>query len=383
MFKRIEGKIDLTRDLWIEIDLGAIAHNVSEIKKLVGDTKVCAVVKADGYGHGAVEIGKTLLDAGASMFAVATVDEALEMREHFRDVPILVLGETDAAVAPIVARARIAVTVTSLGKAQKLAGILRASESPRLAIHIKVDTGMGRIGFAPNEASLEDIVKIARISELEIEGLYSHFSSADEANKDYARLQLKRYQEFSEELRHRGIVPRIRHMANSAGIVELPESHFDMVRTGILPLGLYPSPEVDQTKMDLRPALSLKSRVGFVKTVEHPLPIGYGGDYIASPGEHIVTLPFGYADGLPRALSGKMDVLIGGRRCRQVGRISMDLATVRTAEVVEPGAEAVIVGAQGDEYIGVDELARHMGSINYEVICGFSKRIPRLYISHR
>ncbi|MDO4753574.1 MAG: alanine racemase [Bacillota bacterium] len=398
MYTSIENKDKLNRDLWIEVDLEAIAHNMRVVRKLARSPIVSAVVKADGYGHGAVAVGRTLLENGADRFAVATADEAYELRDAFPDVPILILGEVEVHLAPVLAEKKIAVTVTTPQKLARFAEALCADASRAsayayanpLIVHIKVDTGMGRIGCEPTEemaAEWEAVAGIAVRSHVEIEGIFSHFAKADDADKRFSHLQAKRFTAFVEMLKDRGIEPPIKHMANSAAVMELPEYHFDMVRAGILIFGMTPTGE---KLPELRPALSIKSRAIFVKTIPEDMGIGYSHSYTARKGSRIVTVPAGYADGISRLLSNKMDVLIGGKRCRQVGNICMDHLMVLGHEDVQAGDEIVIAGYQEvpgfpghGECIAIEELAREMGTLNYEIICMLSKRIPRVYIKRQ
>ncbi len=388
MYKIIESTENLNRDLWMEIDLGAIAHNMRVVRKIACSPLISAVVKADGYGHGAVAVAQTLLDNGADRFSVATPDEAFELREHFEDIPILILSEVDAHLAPELARKNIAVTVASADKLRAVCCELRGSASP-LLVHIKVDTGMGRIGFEPSDSAADEISEVLRTlnqeSAIYIEGVFSHFAKADDEDLTFSHIQARRFLDFVDALKMRGIEPEIKHMANSAAIINLPEYHFDMVRAGILLFGTTPTGErferyLDGEIVQLRPALSVKSRATFVKKLDKESGIGYCHAYIAEPGEVIITVPAGYADGVSRTLSGKLEVLVGGRRCRQVGNICMDQMMVKGFDGAKAGDEIILVGSCGSDAVTIEEIARKMGTLNYEVMCMFSKRIPRVYL---
>lgn len=402
MYTSITDKQDLNRDLWIEVDLAAISHNMRIIRLLSRSKRISAVVKADGYGHGAVAVGAALLEGGADHFCVATPDEAYELRAAFPDVSILVLSEVDTHLASELAKQRIAVTATSAEKMRRFADQLFGSDLT-LCVHIKVDTGMGRIGCVPSEASAEAFAEAIRNINLRspspsirIEGVFSHFAKADDRDKTFSHLQAKRFVEFVAMLEKRGICPPVKHMANSAAVIDLPEYHFDMVRAGILLFGMTPTGEplsafsgssrLREEDRCLKPALSIKSRVIFAKKLDEAMGIGYGHTFAAPAGSVVVTVPAGYADGISRLLSGKMEVLIGGRRCRQVGNICMDHFMALAYDGVRTGDEIVIVGTQSSsesesERITAEELAGKMGTLNYEILCMLSKRIPRVYLS--
>lgn len=380
--KRFQKPSELLRPTWIEIDLDAVGHNMREVRRLARSTEVCAVVKADAYGHGAVAIGETLLANGADRFAVATADEALELRAVYPEVPILVLGEiADAAVGRL-AEAGVAVALTSFRRAETMERILSDGGSKRpLAVHVKLDTGMSRIGFCTTttcERSIEEVLELRRFRHIVIEGIFSHFATADESDKSFAHLQLKRYNDFCDALVQRGMKLPLRHIANSAAIIDMPEAHFDMVRAGIVLYGLAPSEEVAMNRIDLKPTLSLRTQVVFVKELEAGVGIGYSHLYRTTAPTRIATLPIGYADGLERGLSNRLIVLHRGRRVPQRGRICMDQIMIEVDEA-EVGDPVVILGSQGSQQITIDEYAELFGTNNYEVICSMGPRIPRIY----
>ena len=367
----------LERSVWAEIDLAAIEHNVKEIRRWVKPTaKLCAVVKADGYGHGALPAAKAALASGADCLAVAIVSEALELRQAGLDVPILVLGYTPPEQAETVITNDITQTVFSLEVARALSAAA-VSQGRTAKVHIKVDTGMGRVGIRPQESG-EFAVAVNSLPNVEIEGIYSHFAASDSSDKAFTLQQFKRFLAAVERVEARGIRIPIRHIANSAAVLDLPETHLDMIRPGIILYGLWPSEEV-RHQLDLRPAMKLKAQVGFVKAVPTGTPISYGLAFYTQRPSRIATLPVGYADGWARSLANRAKVLVKGQRATVVGRICMDQCMVDVTDIagVRAGDEALLFG--GDE-LPVEEVARHMGTIHYEVICMIGKRVPRSYL---
>jgi len=335
-----------------------------------------AVVKADGYGHGAVEVARAALDSGADRLGVAIPEEGWELREAGIAVPILVFGLIQPEEAYKVVEADLDQTVCSVELLQTL-DREAARASKRINVHIKVDTGMGRIGLTP-----EEVVSFARrvqeFKNLNLEGIFSHFATADAKDKTFAQRQLELFDGVLRDLERADIDIPIRHMANSAAILDLPGSYYDMVRPGIMIYGLYPSREVSRS-IELRPAMTLQTKVVAVKTVPRGTPISYGRTFITrAQATVIATLPIGYADGLSRLLSNKGEVLIRGRRAPLVGTICMDMcmADVSSVEGVRCGDEAIIFGEEPP----VDEVAEKIGTINYEVTCAVSRRVPRVYM---
>lgn len=365
------------RPAWVEVDESAIAHNVRTLKGLISpSTRFLAVVKADGYGHGAELTARAALGAGAYGLGVATVDEALVLRGAGIDAPVLVLGEPPAEAAEIIVRERIAVALTSremaiaLSRAAALSGQVAAC-------HLKVDTGMHRIGVRAEEAG--DFAQwLKDLPGLSIEGVFTHFATADvPGDWDFER-QLARFRRALDDIRASGTRPAVVHAANSAATMLHPEAHFDMVRCGIAIYGLEASPDL-RGRVPLRPAMSVHARVSFVKRIGLGDGVSYGLTWRASGPTTIATLPIGYADGLHRVLSNEMTVLIGGRRCRQVGRICMDqlMVEVPAGLDVRTGDEAVIVGRQGAESIEMHELSSLAATIDYELACGLALRMER------
>ncbi|MFY9370378.1 MAG: alanine racemase [bacterium] len=371
----------MLRPTWAEIDLGAIAHNVRVIKDYVGsNTKVMAVVKADGYGHGAAAVARTSLKAGAEYLAVATADEAVDLREAGITAPILVLGTSfpgcgeDKLVELDITQA---VCTLELAEAIERAA---AERGKKALVHIKVETGMGRIGVAAEEGA-DFIARIGKLPHLEIEGLFTHFAAADEEDKGYTWEQYKRFMGLVEDLEARNIkVPPLKHVCNSAAILDLPEMHLDMVRPGAILYGFHPGPQVKKV-LPLRPALFLKTRIVFLKEVKAGARLSYGLTYTVAGGTKIATLPIGYADGYRRHFSNRSEVLVRGRRVPVVGRVCMDQCLIDVGQVpdVAVGDEATLIGRQGDEEITAIELADLIGTLAIDLTCGIGKRVPRIY----
>lgn len=368
--------------VWAEIDLRAIAHNIKEIRRVASPSaKVMAVVKANGYGHGAVEVSRTALANGADWLGVARVAEGVALREAGIEAPVLVLGYIPPEQSGEVVRHRLSQAVYTRDMALALDDAA-AREGTRARVHFKVDTGMGRIGWVAGPGAVREILELARLPHLEVEGIFTHFAAADAADKRYTLEQFQKFIEVVEELRKNGLEFPIRHAANSAAIMELPQTHLDMVRAGIVVYGLYPSDEVDRSRVDLHPAMSLKARVAYVKEVPAGFKVSYGCTYTTSRPTVIATLPLGYADGYSRLLSSRGEVLLHGRRAPVVGRVCMDQVMVDVGHIpgVKMGDEAVLIGRQGDGEISADEVAARLGTINYEVVCMVSYRVPRIYV---
>lgn len=364
------------RPVWAEVDLGAIDHNVKQIRRLTGNrTKICAVVKADAYGHGVIAVAKTVLQAGADQIAVAILNEALELRRAGFLVPILVLGYTPECQAAMIVEYNITQTIFSMESARALSEAAAAA-GKTVTVHIKIDTGMGRIGIRPEDAG-EFAEAVSALPGIEIEGVFSHLADSDNDDKSFANEQYRRFLLGLEAIEAKGIQISIRHIANSAAILDLPHMHLDMVRPGIILYGLWPSNEVDD-KIDLRPAMKLKAKVAFIKDMPPQTSVSYGRAYFTKEKSRIVTLPVGYADGWSRLLAHKGQVLIRGQRAPLVGRICMDqcMADVTHIPGVAVGDEVLLFGGPS---LPVEEVAEHMGTINYEIICMLDNRVPRLY----
>lgn len=366
-----------------EINLDNIRDNVFNIQKHIGkDTKILAVIKADGYGHGSIPIAKYLSRRKLVWgFGVSTVREAVVLRKAGINMPILILGYVFPDDFDTVVHYDITTTVFQLETAKELSKMaVKCEKTAR--IHIKIDTGMGRIGFAPDEKSVDDIVEITKLENIEVEGLFTHFACADCKDKTSAYAQLEKFKFIISELEKRGVSIPIKHCCNSAGIVEFDNDHFDLVRAGIILYGLYPSEEVDKSKIKLYPAMTLKSKVSYVKTVPAGTPISYSSIYVTESERKIATISIGYADGIMRNLTGKGEVLIKGKRAKIVGKICMDqmMADVTDIDGVSQGDVVTVIGKDGDEEISMEEIAEKAGTFNYEFVCGFQRRVPRIYI---
>lgn len=369
-----------TRPVWAEINLDHLAHNISEVRRVTKkEALVTAVIKADGYGHGAIQIGQTLLNNGADRFAVATLSEALQLRSSFPSVEIMVLGYTPDELIHDAISARIIQTVYSLEQAIYFNRIA-ASMTATLKVHVKLDTGMRRIGFECNEASVDDVVQIANLDRLELEGIFSHFAVADETDKTFTHMQARKFTDFVEQLNAKGVNIPIKHICNSAGIIDFPEYHFDMVRAGIMMYGLYPSTEVDMSKVELRQVMALKAKVSHVKMIEAGEGVSYGLKFVSEKPMQVATLPLGYADGYTRLLTGKAKGLISGELKPIIGRICMDQCMIAADELkVSVGDIVTLFGKDDCEALSIDQIATWLGTINYEVVCMIGKRVPRHY----
>jgi alanine racemase len=370
------------RPAYVEINLDHLAHNIREVRRLAAkDAQVMAVIKADGYGHGAAKIAQTLLDNGADRLAVAVLDEAIELRQAGCKGSVFVLGYTQPQRARDVVSHDLEQAIYSWEAALALSQAA-ADQNKTVDVHIKIDTGMGRIGLPPNEETVELINKIHALPNLKIKGLFTHFAVADEVNKAYTNQQFERFTWISSQLEKNGIHIELKHCSNSAAIIDLQSMHLNMVRAGIMLYGLAPSNHVMLQKLELRQAMSLKVRITHVKEIEAGQSVSYGRKFIADKKAKIASLPIGYADGYTRLLSGKAEALIKGQRVPVVGRICMDQCMIEVTgiEDVQVGDEVVLFGQQGDGFISIDEVADKLGTINYEIVCMISRRVPRVYI---
>lgn len=369
--------------VWKEIKLDAVKNNVKNIRGLLKDgTRLLAVIKADAYGHGAVEVAKSLLfDGGADYFGVATYGEAEQLRRAGINTPVLILGAVFGDEYAELVKDNITLTVFDFDTAKKLSDTAKKL-GKTAKIHIKIDTGMARIGFLPSEDAVEEIIKISKLDGIEIEGMFSHFAKADEADKMPTRVQFEKFMFIKNELLKREIKIPICHICNSAGIIDFPEYHLDMVRSGIITYGYYPSDFVNKDALKLESAMSFKSRVVHIKTVEAGTSVSYGGTFTAKEKMKIATVSAGYADGYNRLLSNKADVIINGERCRVLGRVCMDQLMVDATHLknINLGDEVILFGKSGNNTVTVEETAEIIGTINYEVLCSLSKRVPGVYI---
>lgn len=365
------------------VSLDAIARNFEEMRKNIAeDTKIMAVIKADGYGHGAQAIAMMIHDYPYIWgFAVATPEEAIELRNSGVTKPVLILGLVFEEYFPELISRDISLAVADLSMAEKL-NQEASRQDKRVHIHLALDTGMSRIGFADNEESAEEIRKINGLENVRIEGMFTHFARADEKDKAPAKAQLRRYLDFSELLEKAGIKIPLRHCSNSAGIIRMPEANLNIVRAGITIYGIYPSSQVERDIVKLTPAMELISHVTFVKDIPAGTAVSYGGTFVAEKPVRVATVPAGYADGYPRSLSGRGWVLIRGKRAPILGRICMDQFMVDVTDIpeVKPGDKVVLIGKDGKEEISMEEFGDLSGRFSYEFACCIGKRVPRVYI---
>ncbi len=363
----------------VTIDLDVISSNFRAIREKAG-VPVMAVVKADAYGHGAIPVALHLQES-CSFFGVSSMLEALELRRAGIQVPILILGRIPISALETAVRERIRPSIFRYEDAQALshAAVKLGIDAP---FHFAVDTGMSRIGFQATEADADVCAAICRLPGLVPEGLFSHFATADEADLQKARAQAEKFAAFDEMLKCRGVQIQLRHLDNSAGIINF-ENHYEMVRAGIIVYGMYPSYAVDSARLPLRPALEWTSRVTHVKTLEPGREISYGGTCVTTRETVVATVPVGYADGYRRALSGKFYVLIHGQPAPILGRICMDQMMVDVTDIpdVQVDDRVVLIGADGDSAVTMEEIGDAAGSFNYEFVCGISRRVPRFYRS--
>ncbi|MDO4477752.1 MAG: alanine racemase [Lachnospiraceae bacterium] len=369
--------------IYAEINLDHISDNFDKMHAhLKPGTMMAAVIKADGYGHGAVPIGRMLEEKDYIWgFAVATTEEALELRAAGITKPVMLLGCVFPEGLEDLIRADVRLCVFSEDLAEEVAAAAR-SVGRRAAVHIALDTGMGRIGFAMSDEAIESAARICAMEELEVEGIFSHFARADETDHAAAKAQLEHFLYFTKRLEEMGLRIPIYHCSNSAGILGFPEANLDMVRAGISLYGLDPSDEVPCKMLDLKPAMSLHARISYVKRVPAGTAISYGGTYVTAKESVIATIPVGYADGYPRLLSNKGEVLVKGQRAPIRGRVCMDQFMVDVTDIpdVHRGDPVVLLGNMGEETIRAEELGGICGRFNYELACCVNKRVPRIYI---
>ncbi|MES5396993.1 alanine racemase [Bacillus amyloliquefaciens] len=375
----------LCREVWIEVDLDAIKKNIRAIRRHIPNkSKIMAVVKANAYGHGSVEVARQALESGASELAVASVEEGIVLRRAGITAPILVLGFTALSCVKKSAVWNITLSAFQVSWIKKANRILeKEAVSKRLSIHINVDTGMGRLGVRTEEDLLAVVKALKSSTYLSWDGIFTHFSTADEPDTELTMLQHEKFISFLRFLKDQGITLPTVHMCNTAAAIAFPEFSADMIRLGIGLYGLYPSAYIKELDLvKLTPALSLKARIAYVKAmVTEPRTVSYGATYIAEPGEIIATIPIGYADGYSRALSNRGFILYRGRRVPVAGRVTMDMIMVSLGESEgKQGEEVVIYGKQKGAEISVDEIAEMLGTINYEVVSTLSRRVPRFYI---
>lgn len=365
------------------IDLDAILHNMEQMRDRIGEgARIIAVVKADGYGHGAIPLAEMFEELPYVWgYAVACLEEGTELRENGIKKPVMVLGCVFPDQYKEMLENDIRPTVYTEEMAQAISE--EAQRQGKTAyLHIKIDTGMGRLGFPVNEKSADAIARISRLPHVKTEGMFTHFAKADESDKTYTLMQHDRFMKMKQMMEERGTEIRYFDCDNSAGIIDLPGMTHDLARAGISTYGMYPSDEVDKTAVVLKPALTLISHVTYVKDVEPGASISYGGTFTARERMRVATIPVGYADGYPRSLSGKGYVLIHGKRAKILGRVCMDQFMVDVTDIPQTAFmdEVTLIGRDGDETITVEDLAALSGRFNYEFVCCISKRVPRVYI---
>ena len=363
----------------VKIDLDAISANFDAILAKA-KVPVMAVIKADAYGHGAIRVARLLQDR-AAFFGVSSMLEATELRRAGLTTPILILGHTPVSAFDTAIREEIRPTIFRYEDAVALSDAAMAAGLPAF-FHFAVDTGMSRIGFPVTEEAADTCVQIAKLPGLNPEGIFSHFATADCADLSRSKAQAARFDAFCSMLKERGLEIPIRHLNNSAGLMNF-DTHYEMVRAGIVTYGMYPSGEVSPELLPLRPALQFLSKVTFVKTLPPGKEISYGGTYVTTRETRVATVPVGYADGYRRSLSGKFYCLIHGKRAPILGRICMDQMMVDVSEIPQtrPGDRVTLVGTDGEETITMEQIAAAADSFNYEFVCGISRRVPRIYVS--
>lgn len=373
----------IMRPVWAEIDLDIICENMKNIKKLVGDKEVIAVVKADCYGHGAVDVAPYLLENGASRLAVAMLTEALELRTHNITAPIMILGYTPIDLAEYLIKFDIEQSVYDFDYAKTLSEIALANNT-KAKVHLVLDTGMGRIGFLPTEKSFNIIKEICTLEGLDIIGIFTHFSSSDEKDKYYTNNQLTQLNAFIAKLQSANINIPIKHASNSGAIIDMPSTYLDAVRAGIIIYGYYPSNDVITENLSVKPALTLKARIAHVKELDKDMYIGYNRTFKTKRKSIIATIPIGYADGYIRKLKYDAKIIINGKLAPIVGNICMDqfMVDITDIENVKTGDEVILLGESDDLKFNADDLAKCMDSINYEVLCLLKNRVPRAYVKN-
>lgn len=375
--------------IWAEIDLAAIAHNVGQLRRITHpQAQLMVAVKANGYGHGAVQVAKAALNHGADQLGVARLHEGIELRQAGIQAPILVFGYTPAHDIQDLLTHRLMPTLYDLQSAKKMSRAV-TSQNRTLTCHIKVDTGMGRLGIPCDALTLDGgadtfdhIMAMAHLPGLQLSGLFTHFATADAANKSFANRQFSRFQKLLADLEDAGLQIPLKHAANSGAIIDLPETHLDMVRAGISVYGLYPSSEVDKSRIDLRPALQLKAKIINLKQVPAGTKISYGGTWETPSPTTIATIPAGYGDGYSRLLSNRGQMLVHGTKAPIVGRICMDLTMLDVGHIddVNMDDEVVLIGRQADKIISADDIANLLGTINYEVVTALMARVTKVYV---
>lgn len=369
--------------LLAEINLDSIAKNVRAIKERLDEkTKLLAVVKADAYGHGAEEVSKVCLFNGADELAVATCDEGVQIRNCSIKVPILILGNTVLGQIETVINYELTQTVFSFERAKIMSEIARKIGKTAY-VQIKIDTGMSRIGFLPNDDEILEIKKIFELPNIKVTGVFTHFATADEKDKSFTLEQFRKFEYVTKKLNEMGYTGFDRHCANSGTILDLKEFQMDMVRAGIIIYGMYPSEEV-RKEVKLYPAMSLKTQISYVKELEKGVSIGYGRTYFTKRKTKVATIPIGYADGYFRAFSNKAKVIVNGEFAKVIGNVCMDQTMIDVTDIkdVKEGDCVIVMGKENEKQVLAEDLAKIAGTINYEIVCNVGKRVPRVYIKN-
>lgn len=372
--------MDNRRPTWAEINLTAISQNVARLKEAANPARLMAVVKANGYGHGILEVSRVCQQEGADFLGVASLDEAMVLREAEVKLPILVLGYTPREFASTIVETGIRATVFESSLAEALSQAAVQLGKPAY-IHFKIDTGMGRLGYPASEETARELLRLSALPGLELEGIFTHFAVADIPDKSYTFSQIRQFQELLSRLTGQGINFPLVHCANSAGLMEIPETHFNMVRAGIAIYGLQPDPEHPSPGFTLIPAMQLKSRISFVKTLAAGKTVSYGRTYCCDKDTRVATVPIGYADGYSRLLSNRAFGVIRNQRVPLIGTVCMDqiMFDVSSLAEVQEGDEVLLFG-RPENGATADELAKIIGTINYEIVCAVSSRVPRIYV---
>ncbi|MEN6349611.1 MAG: alanine racemase [Syntrophomonas sp.] len=371
--------MDNIRPTWAEIDLTALQQNLTNIKKAAAPAKVMAIVKANAYGHGILEISQVCIQQGVDFLGVATLEEALKLRESGVEAPILVLGYIPGEYAQTIIKNDIRPTVFNWTFAQDLSrAAIKLGREAKL--HIKIDTGMGRLGFSPNDDSRCTIEEIAALPGVGVEGIFTHLSEADGPDKEFSRQQLALFSGLVSILEKNGLSIALKHCSNSAALMDIPEARFDMVRAGIILYGTYPSRHVQRNRLVITPVMTLKSRISYLKTLETGHPVSYGRTYHCEKPTLVATVPLGYADGYSRLLSNRAWAVVRGQKVKLIGTVCMDqcMFDVSGVDGVKEGDEVILFG-RSEDGVTADNLAEIIGTINYEVLCAVSSRVPRIY----
>ena len=366
--------------VYAQIDTQALKKNIYEIKRRTGCARVMQVIKADAYGHGAIPVANTL-DSLVDYFAVAVIEEAVELRKNGIVKPILILGLIAPQFYGDALTNNVTITVFRYEMAEKLS-VAAKSRGLVGKIHIAVDTGMSRIGFNLSDESIETIKKIYALPNINVEGIFTHFATADEGRNEFSDIQLERFRTFCDRLEAEGVKIPVRHICNSAGIIEYDDAFMDMVRPGIISYGLYPSDAVKRDNLALTPALAFKTHIVHTKTLPKGVGISYNHTFVTERETVVATIPVGYADGYPRSLSNRGRVLIHGQYAKILGNICMDqfMVDVTGIDGISIDDDVTLIGTDGGNTITAEEVAGLAGTINYEIICGIGKRVPRVYI---